>query len=94
MGSEMCIRDSTWLAQRAAQKAVAAIQAAVETDPEIEVKRRAVVALSRLPGGEGVPLLIQVARTSSDRRVKREAFLSLGRSHDPRALAFFETVLK
>ena len=52
-----------WLAQRAGDKAVGAISDAIANDPETDVKKRAVFALSQLPKDEGVPMLIQVART-------------------------------
>lgn len=83
-----------WLAQRAGQKAVGAIAEAVERDPDTEVKKRAVFALSLLPDGEGVPKLIEVARGHSNKAVQKQAFFWLGQSKDPRALAFFRDVLR
>lgn len=87
-------RALTALGDRAGQQASAAITGAVERDPEIEVKKTAVAALSRLPRDEGVPLLINVARTSPQAEVRREAMLRLGQSNDPRAVRFFEDILK
>lgn len=81
------------LAERAGQQSAAAITAAVSQDPELEVRKQAVVALSRLPKGEGVPLLVQVAKTNKDLEIRRQAMFWLGRSNDPRAVAFFEEVL-
>ena len=83
-----------WLAQRAGQQAVGTIRSAIDTDPETEVKRKAVFALSQLPKDEGVPLLIDVARNNSNREVRKQAMFWLGQSKDPRAVAFFEQVLK
>jgi HEAT repeat protein len=57
------------------------------------VKKRAVFALSQLPKDEGVPLLIQVAKTNTNPVVRKQAMFWLGQSHDPRALQFFEQVL-
>jgi HEAT repeat protein len=82
-----------WLAQRAGKKAEATITEAIENDPETDVKKRAVFALSQLPKDEGVPLLIQVAKTNTNGVVRKQAMFWLGQSHDPRALAFFEEVL-
>jgi hypothetical protein len=42
----------------------------------------------------GVPLLIQTAKTSRDAEVRKQAMSCLTRTHDPRAAAFFEDVLK
>lgn len=83
-----------WLAQKAGKKAVGAISGAIENDPDTEVKKKAVFALQQLPGGEGVPMLIQVARSNRNPAVRKQAMFWLGQSNDPRALAFFEEVLK
>jgi HEAT repeat protein len=83
-----------WLAQRAGQKiAASAIENAVNNDPDTEVKKKAVFALTQMPNGEGVPLLIQVARTNRNVAVRKQAFFWLGQSKDPRALTFLEDVL-
>jgi hypothetical protein len=83
-----------WLAQRAGDKAVRAIKVALDEDPETEVKKKAVFALSQLPKDEGVPLLIQTARNNANPAVRKQAFFWLGQSKDPRALQFFEQILK
>lgn len=84
-----------WLAQRAAAKtAASAIQDAIANDPETEVKKKAVFALSQMREGEGVPLLIRVARENRNPEVRKQAVFWLGQSRDPRALAFIEDVLK
>lgn len=83
-----------WLAQKAGKKAQAALTDAIANDPETDVKKRAVFALSQLPHDEGVPLLIQVARINRNPAVRKQAMFWLGQSKDPRALDFFEEVLK
>ncbi|HLW79765.1 MAG TPA: HEAT repeat domain-containing protein [Terriglobia bacterium] len=87
-----------WLAQKAgrkaeADKATSAIRQAIDNDPETEVKKKAVFALSQLPKDQGVPLLIQVAENNRNPEVRKQAMFWLGQSGDPRALAFFENVL-
>lgn len=82
-----------WLAQTASNRAGAGIQAALENDPDVDVKKQAVFALSQLPKDESVPQLIRVARTNRLREVRKQAMFWLGQSEDPRALAFFEEVL-
>jgi HEAT repeat protein len=72
---------------------VGTISEAIAKDPETEVKRRAVFALSQLPRDEGVPLLIQLARTNTNPAVRKQAMFWLGQSKDPRALRFFEEIL-
>ena len=83
-----------WLSQRAGDEALRTIGNAVSNDPEIEVKRRAVFALSQLPRGEGVPLLIDLARNHRLPEVRRQAMFWLGQSKDPRAVEFFEQILR
>ncbi len=84
-----------WLAQKAGNKqAAAVIGTAATSDPNEQVKERAVFALSQLPQGEGVPMLIALARDNADPMVRKKAVFWLGQSKDPRALEFFAQVLK
>ena len=82
-----------WLAQKAGEKAAAAITRAIEDDPDADVKEKAVFALSQLPKHEGIPRLIELARTHRSRDVRKKAMFWLGQSGDPRALDFIESVL-
>jgi HEAT repeat protein len=66
----------------------------VDDDPDAEVRKHAVFAMSQLPPDQGVPTLIVLARTHKDREVRKQAMFWLGQSGDPRALALFEEVLK
>jgi hypothetical protein len=83
-----------WLGQRAGERAAATITDAIQNDPDTEVKRQAVFALSQLPRGEGVTRLLDVARNNRNPEVRKQAMFWLGQSQDPRALAFFEEVLR
>ncbi len=84
-----------WLAQRAvAQVSREAIQNAIASDPDSSVRDRAVSALSQMPNGEGVPILIDLAKNHKDPNVRKKAMQGLGQSKDPRALDFFASVLK
>jgi HEAT repeat protein len=82
-----------WLAQTAGRKVAGDITAAIENDPDTDVKKRAVFALSQLPKDEGIPLLINVAKTNQNPAVRKQAMFWLGQSKDPRALQFFAEVL-
>ena len=57
------------------------------------MKKKAVFALTQMPGEEGVPMLVQVARSNPNPAVRKQAMFWLGQSKDPRALKFFEEVL-
>jgi HEAT repeat protein len=83
-----------WLAQKAGAKAENAIVGAITNDPDTEVKKKAVFALSQMPKDEGVPKLIEVAEKNKNLEVRKQAMFWLGQSEDPRALAFFERVLR
>lgn len=95
-GKEARVRADAmfWLGQRAGAKALGAITGAIDQDPDTEVKKKAVFALSQMPRDEGVPKLIEVARTHQNTEVRRQAMFWLGQSRDPRALKFFEDVLR
>jgi hypothetical protein len=83
-----------WLAQSAQKKlASEAISNAIENDPETEVKKKAVFALSQLSNGEGVTKLIEVAKSNRNPEVRKQALFWLGQSKDARALKFIEDVL-
>jgi HEAT repeat protein len=71
-----------------------AITGAIANDPDTEVKKKAVFALKQMPKDEGVPKLIEVARNNKNPEVRKRAMFWLGQSEDPRALAFFEKILK
>jgi hypothetical protein len=87
-------RALTYLGQRASDAAAAnAIASAIDSDPEQAVRRRAVQALSQLPPDEGIPRLIDLARSHRDADVRRQAMRHLGQSRDPRAVDFFRQVL-
>lgn len=58
-----------------------------------ELKRHAVFVLSQLPRNEGVPQLLDVARSNPSWRVRSQALFWLGQSGDPRAITLFESVL-
>ena len=70
------------------------ITAAIENDPDTDVNRRAVFALSQLPKDAGVPLMIDVARKNKNPAVRKQAMFWLGQSGDRRALRFFEEILQ
>jgi hypothetical protein len=83
-----------WLGQAAGDAATRGLTDLVgDTSVDVEVKESAVFALSQLRGRDGVPALIQIARSHSSPRVRKKALFWLGQSDDPRALALFEEIL-
>lgn len=61
---------------------------------DTDLKRHAVFVMSQRPRDEGVPSLLQVARTNRDPAVRGQALFWLGQSGDERALALFEEILR
>ena len=59
-----------------------------------ELKRHALFVLSQLPRGEGVPQLIDAARSNLNWRIRSHALFWLGQSGDTRALTLFESILR
>ena len=59
-----------------------------------DLKSHAVFVLSQLPREEGIPQLLQVARSNKSWRVRSKALFWLGQSGDPRAIDLFESVLR
>jgi hypothetical protein len=47
-----------------------------------------------LPDGQGIPPLIDLVKTTKNAEIRKQAMTSLEHSRDPRALAFFEAVLR
>jgi len=66
----------------------------ISNDLDSQVRQRAVSALGAVPDGAGVPVLIQLAKTTKDSTVRKQAMNSLQSSRDPRAVSFFEEVLR
>jgi hypothetical protein len=67
--------------------------AIIERDADAAVRKRAVHGLASLPEAVGVPHLIALARTSKDALVRKEAVSRLGRTTDPRAIAYLTEIL-
>ena len=82
------------LGQRADKRALSELTAAIANDPDADVRRLAVVGIAKMPKDDAVPALIQLARLSRDLAVRKEAMTWLGQSKDPRALAYFEEIVK
>ena len=65
-----------------------------EESDDDDLKKHAVFVLSQLPRDEGIPQLLEVARSNRSWRVRSQAMFWLGQSGDPRAIELFESVLR
>ena len=83
-----------WYVQRGGSPVVAEVTRLVENDADDNVKRRGVSGISRLPAADSVPALLQIAKSSGNLAVRKEAVRALSESKDPRAVAFMEELIK
>lgn len=81
-----------WIGQLATDAATKGLKD-LTTDENTEVKKQAVFALSQMRTETSIDALINIARTSKDRELRKSALFWLGQSNDPRALALFEEIL-
>jgi hypothetical protein len=82
-----------WVGQAAGEKASEGLaQLAGDAAEDRDVRLQAVFAISQRHA-EGVGMLINIARTSKDPEIRKQAIFWLGQSHDPRAIDFFEAIL-
>lgn len=83
-----------WLGQEAAEAASQGLaRVAQDEDEEQEVRNAAVFALSQRDPSEGMPILMELARTARERETRRSAFFWLAQMDDPQVVAFFKEVL-
>lgn len=87
-----------WMAHIASEigsKNVAAdLGDAATNDANESIRKSAVFSLTQLPNGEGTPKLIELAQTSKDPAVRKQAVFWLGQSSDPRALDFLTRLIQ
>jgi hypothetical protein len=84
-----------WLGQAAGAAATRGLDS-IASDPsgDLEVRKHAIFALSQRPADEGVPALINIARTNRHAELRKTALFWLGQTEDPRAIALFEEILR
>jgi HEAT repeat protein len=84
-----------WLGQAAGEAATRGLDSLVkDAGGDLEIRKQAVFALSQRPEREGVPVLIDIARTNRHPEIRKTALFWLGQSEDPRALTLFEEILR
>ncbi|HEV2290211.1 MAG TPA: HEAT repeat domain-containing protein [Gemmatimonadales bacterium] len=88
-------REATfWVGQAAEAAATQGLDTlATDETGDREVREAAIFALSQRPKDEGIPALIQIAKTNRDPDLRKKALFWLGQSADPRALKVFEDIL-
>jgi HEAT repeat protein len=83
-----------WLGQKAGERALKTLgdMATIGSD-DTEIQKQAVFAISRRPADEAIPILIKIARTHPNARVRKQAVFWLGQTGDERAIEFFKELL-
>jgi hypothetical protein len=83
-----------WLGQEAAEAATEGLSGlALAEDEDQEVRNAAIFALSQRPDDEGLPALMELARTGEHAETRKTAMFWLAQSRDARVVAFFEEIL-
>lgn len=84
-----------WLAQAAGDRATEGLRSIIGDDSdELEVRKQAVFALSQIRSDATIDALIDIARTNREPEIRRNAIFWLGQSDSPRAITFFEEILR
>jgi hypothetical protein len=81
-------------ARLAPASSLADMQSLLKAENGAAARRRGVAGLARRPAATSVPLLIELAHTSSDRVLRTEAVRALSRMRDPEAAAFLAGLLR
>lgn len=83
-----------WVSQAAGDKATAGlVEVAGDAAADQDVRLQAVFAISQRPKDQGIPALIDIAKNSKDPKIRKQSIFWLGQSGDPRAIAYFESIL-
>ena len=85
--------DGASLGRIAGEKSLGALANTIDSDPETEIQKQAVIAIARRPKDESIPILIRTARNHPKMQVRKTAIQMLGQTGDDRAVAFFRELL-
>jgi len=84
-----------WVSQEATQVVTAELsEVAADEEEDGEVREAAVFALSQRPDGEGVPHLMDLARTAEHADTRASALFWLAQEDRPEVVSFFEEILR
>jgi hypothetical protein len=84
-----------WLGQAAGDRVVAGLTSlAGDRAEEVAVRESAVFALSQMKDDSATDALMSIARNHSEPRIRRAALFWLAQTGSPRAIAFFEEILR
>jgi hypothetical protein len=85
-----------WLGQMAGEKSTEGLKSILDdSSEEMEVRETAVFALSQQKGSKTVDMLMDIARSSKEPKLRRSALFWLGQKagDDPRVLRLFQDIL-
>lgn len=82
-----------WLGEKASKHAVKTLEDIADNDEDSEIQRQALFALTQNDDG-GVDMVIKIAKTHHNKKLRREAIFWLGQSEDPRALETLVEIIR
>jgi hypothetical protein len=83
-----------WVGQEAATAVTEGLaEVALDDDEDQDVREAAIFALSQRSPDEGVPILMEIARTAAQADTRETAMFWLAQSEDERVYDFFEEIL-
>jgi len=78
-----------WLSQAGGSEVIAFFDELIDSSDDFEVQKRLIFAFSQL-GDDGLPRLIDIARTHQNPDIRKEAFFWISQEGGPQAARFFE----
>lgn len=83
-----------WVSREAGEVVTRGLADVADADDETQgLRDAAVFALSQRPDSEGVPALMELARTAAQAKTRKTALFWLAQSNDSRVLPFFRQIL-
>jgi hypothetical protein len=82
-----------YLPARGGERMLPEVVALVEKETVNNVRQRGISGIGQLPNDGGLTTLIQLARSSTDPTIRKEAVTQIGHSKDPRATAFLQEII-
>jgi HEAT repeat protein len=82
----------TYMSHADPAEALSFAKRVLDSNAPAQIQHEVIDALESLDGGRGIPLLIEIARTTNDRELRRQALEALIDSDDPRAVAALKKV--
>ena len=81
------------MATKGGKLVAASLRDSADNDPDVENRKKAVFAMSRLPDGQATAQFVELAQSSKYPEVRKQAVFWLGQSKDPKALDYLTKLI-